>query len=140
MALWKIFKKAGEPGWKCLVPFLNGHTLYKLFWKPVYYWLTLILAFVLGIALGFWSVMVGNMEVMTMQAFPMGFTAGVWLLVMVVSVLAIVWNVKLYLGMARSFGYGGGFAAGLFFLPLIFSLILAFNNDAYQGNSYVKTE
>lgn len=27
---WKIFSKAGEPGWKSLIPFYNVYTEYKL--------------------------------------------------------------------------------------------------------------
>ena len=46
IAQWKIFVKTGEPGWKCLIPFVNGHTLYKKFWKPVYYWLTIAMSVV----------------------------------------------------------------------------------------------
>ena len=65
--------------------------------------------------------------------------AGLVLLVTVAySVVAIIWNVKFYLGMARSFGHSIGFAVGLFFLPMIFQLILAFNRDAYQGNTYLR--
>lgn len=32
VAVWKIFEKAGEPGWKALIPFYNIYTEYKMFW------------------------------------------------------------------------------------------------------------
>lgn len=32
VALWKIFTKAGEEGWKAIIPFYNMYTEYKLFW------------------------------------------------------------------------------------------------------------
>lgn len=31
-ALWKIYQKAGEKGWKAIVPFLNLYVLYKITW------------------------------------------------------------------------------------------------------------
>ena len=32
VALWKIYQKAGEKGWKAIVPFLNMYVLYKITW------------------------------------------------------------------------------------------------------------
>lgn len=29
---WKIFDKAGEDGWKALIPFYNSYILYKIIW------------------------------------------------------------------------------------------------------------
>lgn len=31
-ALWKIFEKAGEPGWAALIPFYNTYLLFKISW------------------------------------------------------------------------------------------------------------
>lgn len=135
IAQWKILQKTGEPGWKCLVPFLNGHTLFKKFWKPVYYWLMVAFSTVFSAVATYGSLVLNNTTNMT--AATVGMAGLMLLLVTAYSVFAIVWKVKYYLGMARSFGYGSGFAVGLFFLPMIFQLILAFNKDAYQGNTYV---
>ena len=32
IALWKIFEKAGEAGWKSLIPFYNTYILFKISW------------------------------------------------------------------------------------------------------------
>jgi len=32
VAMWKMFEKAGEPGWKSIVPFLNAFTLFQMSW------------------------------------------------------------------------------------------------------------
>lgn len=32
IALWKIFVKAGEPGWGALIPFYNTYLLFKITW------------------------------------------------------------------------------------------------------------
>jgi len=34
VALWKIFEKAGIPGWKAIVPFYNGWLLMEMAGKP----------------------------------------------------------------------------------------------------------
>lgn len=44
---WRIFKKAGEKGWKSLIPFYDIYTEFKLTWTPSRFWL-LILFSVLG--------------------------------------------------------------------------------------------
>ena len=32
VAMWKLFVKADEPGWKSIIPFLNTYTLFKIAW------------------------------------------------------------------------------------------------------------
>lgn len=32
VAFWKIFQKAGEPGWKSIIPFYNLYTMCKIIW------------------------------------------------------------------------------------------------------------
>ena len=32
VSMWKIFVKAGEAGWKAIIPFYNLYIEYKLFW------------------------------------------------------------------------------------------------------------
>jgi len=34
VSYWKIFEKAGEPGWKCLIPILNILVLLKISKRP----------------------------------------------------------------------------------------------------------
>ena len=38
VGMWRIFEKAGESGWKCLIPIYNQYTLFKMFWKTSYFW------------------------------------------------------------------------------------------------------
>lgn len=37
VGMWRIFEKAGESGWKCLIPIYNQYTLFKMFWKTSYF-------------------------------------------------------------------------------------------------------
>lgn len=32
VAMWKIFVKAGKPGWACIIPFYNMYCLYEIAW------------------------------------------------------------------------------------------------------------
>lgn len=41
-AMWKIFEKAGQPGWAAIVPFYNMYILLKIVGKPGW-WLLLFL-------------------------------------------------------------------------------------------------
>lgn len=43
VANWKVFEKAGEPGWACLVPFYNIYVLLRIAGRPGWW---LILAFI----------------------------------------------------------------------------------------------
>lgn len=43
VAMWKIFVKAGEPGWAAIVPFYNAFVLFKIAWgKGILFLLMLI--------------------------------------------------------------------------------------------------
>lgn len=42
LSLWKIFTKAGQPGWASIIPFFNLYILIKISEKPVW-WLILFL-------------------------------------------------------------------------------------------------
>jgi hypothetical protein len=42
VSLWKVFTKAGEPGWACLIPIYNIVVLLKIAGKPVW-WILLML-------------------------------------------------------------------------------------------------
>lgn len=41
-SIWKVFVKAGQPGWACIIPFYNLYILLKIAGKPGW-WLLLFL-------------------------------------------------------------------------------------------------
>jgi hypothetical protein len=51
-AWWRIFEKAGEPGWAAIVPIYNGLVALKIAGKPMW-WILLLLIPVVGIVFGF---------------------------------------------------------------------------------------
>lgn len=120
IAWWKIFKKAGQPGWKSIIPFYNGHIVYKICWKPAFFWLMLVLA-------------VAGM-VMTGYIFSSGgFETIIYIIGCAFLLLALYIDVLHSFKLSKAFGHGTGFAIGLVFLPTIFGLILAFGKSQYIG-------
>jgi hypothetical protein len=45
VGLWKLFDKAGEPGWASVVPFYNVYTLFKITWDSGWFFLLLCIPF-----------------------------------------------------------------------------------------------
>ena len=45
VAMWKIFQKAGEPGWAAIIPFYNMYILFKITWGNGWKFLFLLIPF-----------------------------------------------------------------------------------------------
>lgn len=130
IAWWKIFTKAGEKGWKAIIPVYNSYTMYKVSWKTSMWWIMLAVSIVCIIGASMLS------SSTTASPSVIGLIL-YWAAGIVMFVIQIIFSVKL----AKSFGKGGGFAVGLIFLNIIFMLILAFGNAQYIGPEGVqKTE
>ncbi len=91
ISLWKLFSKAGQPGWAAIIPFYNAFVLFKI-----------------------------------------GLGSGGKMFLMLIPIYNIVVAIQLCIGLAKNFGKGGGFAAGLVFLPYVFLPVLAFSKAEYQ--------
>lgn len=46
VAWWKVFEKAGEPGWKSIIPFYNTYTLVTIAGRPGWWFLLFFIPFV----------------------------------------------------------------------------------------------
>jgi len=119
---WFIFKKAGEKGWKALIPIYSDYINYKIAWDGRIYKVIVlghIASFLLGIILSWIHV---------------GFSAFVSILLnMVLAGAGAICGMILQFKMARAFGRNDYFAVGLYFLGNVFSAILAFGDSQYQG-------
>src|ERR1700761_5402067 len=73
--LWKIFEKAGQPGWACIVPIYNLIVLLRIVGKP-WWWLLLMCIPYVGVV---WSVWTYNMLSKSFGK-DEGFTVGLVLL------------------------------------------------------------
>ncbi|RLD61916.1 MAG: hypothetical protein DRJ01_07065 [Bacteroidetes bacterium] len=54
-ALWKIYTKAKQPGWACIIPIYNIIVLLRIVGKP-WWWLLLLLVPGLNVIFGIWMV------------------------------------------------------------------------------------
>ena len=119
VANWKIFTKAGEAGWKSIIPVYGDYVSYKIAWQPAFFWLVFILGIIASVVSGL--------------ADPNGTNTTILLIVslirIVLAIISIIYSVKL----SRAFGHGIGFAIGLIVLQPIFMLILGFGNSTYCG-------
>jgi hypothetical protein len=53
VSLWKIYTKAGKPGWACIIPIYNIIVLLEIVHKP-WWWLLLMLIPVVNIVFAIW--------------------------------------------------------------------------------------
>ncbi|MCK5843870.1 MAG: hypothetical protein KAG97_04125, partial [Victivallales bacterium] len=93
IATWKVFTKAGQPGWAAIVPIYNMIVLWQISRQPVWALVFCFLPF-----------------------------------------LNIVGTIMISLGVAKSFGKGGGFGIGLWLFSIIFYPILGFGSSEYQDS------
>lgn len=89
---WKVFVKAGQPGWAAIIPFYNIIVLLQIVGRPLW-----------------------------------------WLLLMFIPLVNIVAAILIYIGLAKSFGQGTGFAIGLLLLAPVFWPVLGFGSATYTG-------
>ena len=118
IAMWKIFTKAGEKGWKSLIPFYNAYIYYKIAGMKNYFWIVICAAFVYSIvqsAAGQNSTIAGIVG-------------------LIYGILTMVIGIMHCYKLAKSFDKGIGYTLGLIFLPNIFTLILGFGKAEYVGN------
>jgi hypothetical protein len=53
-AQWKIYTKAGQPGWACIIPIYNIYVLLKIVGKPTWWLIMMFLPFV-NIIFAIWA-------------------------------------------------------------------------------------
>ena len=120
IANWRIFTKAGEAGWKSIIPIYGDYVSYRIAWKPSRFWLLFILQIV---ASAMQSVIdTYNVDNLWLSLFTI-------IVIIIAIVISIIYCVKL----ARAFGKGIIFTIGLILFQPIFMLILGFGNSKYRG-------
>ena len=110
----KMYRKAGEAGWKAFIPVYNTYNNYKISWTGKKFFLSAAL-YILMSALT-------NSTMLSLQL--VAAAAGIALLVIVIKQ-----NIK----MAKTFGKGAGTGIALMFFPGITSLILGLGKAEYTA-------
>ena len=137
IACWKIFEKAGEKGWKSLIPFYNIYIMYKIVDMKNWFWAVLAVTIVGSIIMGIdgtSSIMTGaDAQSVNIGAHPLT------IIVMLVELVVGVWASILYAWRtSKVFGHDIGYCLGLLFLPQIFQLILGFGKSKYNKKNLKK--
>ena len=149
IALWKVFKKAGKPGWHALIPFLNVYDLYIIAWKKKVA-VSMLIVSICTFVLTFAGVImfIGGLGGSFLSFFTHGYQIdnsidgpvtmffvglGVMLLGACCSIVCLVFMIINYVKLGQAFGKSGGFLVGLALIPIVFVCILAFGDAQYQG-------
>ena len=135
VAMWKLFKKAGEPGWKSLIPIYNTYILFKISGAKGWFWALLIISFVGS----FISVALSNGQTQMFiddgagnLIYNTNISPASAVITIGMSVFELVAYIVLAAKLSRAFKRGLGTTLGLIFFPNIFTLILAFGSAKYD--------
>lgn len=104
---WKVFKKAGQPGWPALIPIYNVYMLCKISGVNPWWILIVCVSPILGVI-----PILGPVLVMA---------------------VSIYFSILLFVSLAQSFGKDTGWAIGLYFLNPFFMLALGIGKSEYLG-------
>lgn len=110
IGMWKVFTKAGEEGWKSLIPVYNMYTLCKIIGVSPW-WILIIFAGSILSVIPILGILIGLVEM----------------------VASVYFGILVAKSTANAFGKDTGFAVGLFFLSTIFYCILGFGKAKYEG-------
>ncbi|GLB31685.1 hypothetical protein LAD12857_36080 [Lacrimispora amygdalina] len=114
---WRIFSKAGKPGWAALVPFYNAYIMSDIAFGNANYFIAIMFLWVM--------VFIGRIT-------------EIGILRSLVSLLSLVLYIIYCTKISKAFGKSSGFTVGLVLLPLIFFPILGFGSAEYIGPQKIK--
>ena len=110
----KMYRKAGEAGWKAFIPVYNTYNNYKISWNGKLFFLSAAL-----------YILMNTLSYSTMVSLQIaGAAAGIALVVV---------DAKQNIKMAKLFGKGAGTGIALMFFPGITSLILGLGKAEFQA-------
>ncbi len=109
---WRIFSKAGKPGWASLVPLYNIYVMSDIIFGNLNYFFAVLIT---------WAVSL------------IGIFTEISLLSNLAGVASLILSIFYFIKLSKVFGKSGGFVVGTVLLPLIFLPILAFGKAEYIG-------
>lgn len=132
IARWKIFTKAGEAGWKSIIPIYSDYVQWRISWKKTFlFWVVLALVVVGSVIMsmgGSYSFDASGTMVVNSAADPFlsGLGEGFFLVAFIIELVCIY-------KMMVSFGHGAGWLVLYIFFPNIMLLVLGFGSSTYRG-------
>ena len=106
VGLWKMYVKAGRPGWAAIIPIYNWWVWVEMIGRPRWWFWALVASVLLS-----WIPIVG----------------------VILGILMFVLYLMGCLDMAKAFGRGAGTGIGLWLVPFVFAPILGFGDAQYLG-------
>lgn len=127
---WRIFSKAGEGGWKILIPIYNTYILFKIANAKARFWVRVVLTLAMsalsatfvGSIINYIQVVGYFPEITAQIALRILITFVIWLVIFII-------NVTVNFSLAKAFGLPAIFGLGLWLLPIIFYAIIAFSDS-----------
>ena len=146
IACWRIFEKAGEKGWKVLIPIYNFYILFRIcglkdYWFWTFFGVTIIASILMGInppvmteTVSYTSTSITIVDNTT----AIDWTQHVpYLIGAIISAgVSLAAAITIAIRLAKAFGKGLGFTFGLIFLSGIFYMILGFGKAKYDKKAF----
>ena len=131
IARWKIFAKAGEAGWKSIIPIYADYVQWRIGWKKISMFWVMIALVIVGYVLAMLSGAVAYNAAGKLVATGGGGVLTIIGLVCMIAgaVLELVSVYKLF----ASFGKGVGWFILYILVPNIMLLVLGFGSAQHQG-------
>ena len=126
-----VLEKAGERGWKSLIPFYSDYLEYKLYWDKNLFWINLFMPFITLVIICLCAIL----------HYYTTFLAVLFVLACILLLTSVIFDVILKIKKGKCFGESAAFGIGLVLLNPIFCAILAFDKKCqYIGNVKVVDE
>ncbi len=135
IARWKLFTKAGEAGWKSIIPIYSDYVQWRIGWnKTGLFWLYILLVIAGSVVMSMGGVTTSQMAgAAPIDASAAGYNTPMVavgaILMLVGAIIALVAAFKLF----KSFGHGAGMFIAYLFFPSIVLLVLGFGSSRYYG-------
>ncbi len=131
IARWQVFKKAGEQGWKSIIPIYSDYVQWRIAWNKIsLFWVAIALLILGSILASLDGTIVTTASGRVVATGNYGILGIIGLCCMCATgVLHLVSAYKLF----ASFGHGAGWLIGYLFVPNIIMLVLGFGSSYYRG-------
>lgn len=120
-AFWRLFQKAGEPGWKCLIPIYNLYIYWKIGWKVSRFWIWFF-----STAIGSIIIIILTLTLKENSIIPVIVVSVLW------GIYAFYLQIRMSIVMAHRFKKSAAFGIFLLFLLPIGNLILGYGKADYD--------
>lgn len=135
---WKLLERMNKPGWVAFIPCGWNYVAYQKCWEQHFFWYFIICNVVIDASKKVFELLTdllpdNSISFTLFFIYPGASTiiAVIWILA---TIFYTVYNVRLGIRIARSFGYPPGYGCGIAFLPLFFLGNLVLKNAQYIGN------